>query len=82
METMKHAQVGLFVFTITASGSMLADCPDTMPSRLLQDCVVYESAGSGPSFPAGDYAHMNLYNDWLKEQLGSKDTQKGRLRDE
>jgi len=66
MDRMKHAQVGLFVFAITASGLVLADCLDTMPSQLLQDCIVYEGAGS--TFPTSDYAHMNTYNDWLIEQ--------------
>jgi hypothetical protein len=27
---------------------------------------VYE--GAGASFPTSDYAHMDLYNAWLKEQ--------------
>jgi hypothetical protein len=40
----------------------------TMPSQLLKDCLVYESAGSGPSFPKGDYAQMDIYTGWLKEQ--------------
>jgi len=62
----EHAQVGLFVFAITASGLALADCPNTMPSQLLQDCITYEGAGS--TFPTSDYAHMNLYNDWLRKQ--------------
>jgi hypothetical protein len=44
----------------------LADCPNTMPSQLLQDCITYEGAGS--VFPTDDYAHMNMYNDWLIDQ--------------
>jgi hypothetical protein len=62
----KHAQIGLFVFTITASGLALADCPVSMPERLLSDCITYE--GSGSTFPTSDYTYMELYNEWLKEQ--------------
>ena len=61
-------RVGLLICGIAAGGMALADCPSTMPSQLLKDCLVYESAGSGPSFPKGDYAQMDLYADWLKEQ--------------
>lgn len=64
MEMMKRAQIGLFVFAITVSGLVLAECPDTMSEQLLEDCVVYEGAGS--SFPTSDYAHMDQYQDWLK----------------
>ena len=62
----ERAKVGLFVFAITASGLALADCPNKMPSELLQDCITYEGAGS--TFPTSDYAHKDLYNVWLKEQ--------------
>ena len=62
----EHARVALSVFAITASGMAFADCPNTMPSQLLQDCITYEGAGS--TFPTSDYAHMNTYNDWLIEQ--------------
>jgi len=77
MERMKHAQVGLFVFAITASGLVLADCPDTMPEQLLEDCIVYEGAGS--RFPTSDYAHMNLYNIWLKEQQPTTNNRKAEI---
>ena len=77
MERMKHAQVGLFVFAITASGLVLADCPDTMAEQLLEDCIVYEGAGS--RFPTSDYAHMNLYNDWLKEQQPTTNNRKAEI---
>jgi len=63
---MKHAQLGTFVFAITAGGSAVANCPGSMPQQLLEDCIVYEGAGS--SFPTDDYAHMDVYNSWLKEQ--------------
>jgi len=62
----KHAQFGLFVFMITANGWVLAECPNSMPFQLQQDCIVYEGAGS--NFPTEDYANMELYNEWLKKQ--------------
>ena len=62
----QQAKVGLFVFAITASGLALADCPNSMPPQLLQDCITYEGAGS--VFPTDDYAHIELYNDWMKDQ--------------
>jgi len=66
MEMMKCAEVGLFLFTITASGLALANCPGSMPEQLLNDCIVYEGAGS--SFPTSDYAYMDHYQDWLNTQ--------------
>ena len=66
MEIMKHAQVGFFLFTITASGLGLANCPGSMPEQLLEDCIVYE--GAGYSFPTSDYAHMDQYQEWMKTQ--------------
>ena len=66
MEMMNCAEVGLFLFTITASGLALANCPGSMPEQLLNDCIVYEGAGS--SFPTSDYAHMDLYQWLLKTQ--------------
>jgi len=62
----KKVRVGLFLCGIVSSSLALADCPNTMPPGLLQDCIVYEGAGS--TFPTSDYAHMDLYNDWLLEQ--------------
>jgi len=62
----RKVPVGLFLCGIVSGSVVLADCPDTMPSQLLQDCITYEGAGS--TFPTSDYAHMDLYNDWLKEQ--------------
>ena len=72
MEIMKHAQ-GIFLFAITASGLALANCPGSMPEQLLEDCIVYEGAGS--SFPTSDYAHMDQYHDWLKTQQPLAKTQ-------
>jgi hypothetical protein len=66
MEIIKHAQVGLFLFTITSSGLALANCPGSMPEQLLEDCIVYD--GAGANFPTSDYAHMDQYQDWLKTQ--------------
>ena len=66
MTRIKHTAVGLFVSAITASGLALADCPNTMPEQLLNDCIVFEGAGS--SFPTSDYAHMDQYKDWLSTQ--------------
>ena len=68
-----HTQVGLFVYAITASGLALADCPKTMPSQLLQDCITYEGAGS--TFPTSDYAIMDLYNKWQNEQQSGSTNQ-------
>lgn len=62
----KKAPVGLFLCGIVSGSVTLADCVDTMPPQLLQDCITYEGAGS--TFPTSDYAHMDLYNEWLKEQ--------------
>jgi len=72
----KTVWINLFLCGIVTGSPALADCHKTMPSRLLQDCIVYESAGSGPSFPAEDYAHMDLYTDWLKEQQPTAKTRK------
>jgi len=52
MESIKHAQAGLFLVTITASGLALANCPGSMPEQLLEDCIVYE--GAVPNFPTSD----------------------------
>ena len=68
-----YTQVGLFVCAITASGLTLADCPKTMPSQLLQDCITYEGAGS--TFPTSDYANMDLYNKWQNEQQSGSTNQ-------
>lgn len=62
----RKVTVGLFLCGIVSGSVALADCPDTMPSQLLQDCITYEGAGS--TFPTSDYAHMDLYNEWLKER--------------
>jgi hypothetical protein len=59
-------RVGLFLCGFVTSGLAVADCPDSMPGQLLNDCIVYEGAGS--SFPTSDYAHMDQYQDWLKTQ--------------
>lgn len=66
MESIKHAQVGLFLVAITASGLASANCPGSMPEQLLEDCIVYE--GAGANFPTSDYAHMDQYRVWLKTQ--------------
>ena len=66
MEIIKHAQVCVFLFTITSSGLALANCPGPMPEQLMEDCIVYE--GAGANFPTSDYAHMDQYQDWLKTQ--------------
>jgi hypothetical protein len=66
MELTKHAETGLFLFAITASGLAVADCPPSMPEQLLEDCIVYEGAGS--TFPTSDYAYMDRYRNWLQTQ--------------
>jgi len=62
----KCESISLLVFTLTISGLSLADCPNTMPAQLLEDCIVNESAGH--SFPPSDYVYMDQYQDWLKTQ--------------
>ena len=70
----RKVPIGLFLCGIASGSLALADCPDTMPSQLLQDCIVYEGAGS--TFPTEDYAHMDLYNVWSKkQQTTAKDRQ-------
>jgi hypothetical protein len=66
MIPIRHAAVGLFSLTITASGLAMADCPKNLPTQLLEDCLIYNSEGE--SFPADDYAHMDEYQAWLKAQ--------------
>ncbi len=66
MKMTKQAEVGLFIFTITASGLAMADCQNAMPQQLLEDCIVYE--GAGTSFPTSDYAHIDLYTNWMAAQ--------------
>jgi hypothetical protein len=44
----------------------MAGCPNTMPVKLLEDCIVYENAGH--SFPPSDYVYMAMYKDWFIEQ--------------
>jgi hypothetical protein len=62
----KCGSVGLLVFTTAASGLSLADCPNSMPERFMEDCIVSEGAGHG--FPPSDYAYMEQYQAWLKTQ--------------
>lgn len=66
MVVARHAKVTLFVYAITASGSVFADCPLSMSTQLLQDCIIYE--GGGAPFPPDDYAHMEKYQEWLVTQ--------------
>ena len=73
MEIIKYAQVFIFVFTIASSELALANCPGAMPEQLMEDCIVYEGAGS--SFPTSDYAHMEQYQDWMKTQQSPAITQ-------
>ena len=62
----KRVGAGLFIVTLTASGLAFSDCPETMPEKLLVDCIINENAGT--AFPPGDYADMQLYKEWLKTQ--------------
>jgi hypothetical protein len=64
---MKHTEVCIFIFTVTAGGTALATCPNTMPLELLTDCLVYEGDGES-SFPTTDYAYMDRYQEWLNTQ--------------
>lgn len=61
-----EVRIGLFLSGIVTSGLAMADCPNTMPDQLLEDCIVYE--GAGARFPTSDYSHMDQYHDWLKTQ--------------
>ena len=57
---------GGFLRGILTGSLVMADCSNTMPEKLLEDCIVYE--GAGTSFPPGDYAHMDQYKDWQMTQ--------------
>jgi hypothetical protein len=59
-------RAGIFLCGIVASSLAMADCINTMPEQLLEDCIVYE--GAGTNFPPSDYAHMDQYQGWLKMQ--------------
>jgi hypothetical protein len=61
--------LGVLLGGMVTSGTALADCPSDMPTQLLEDCIVYE--GAGTSFPSSDYAHMDLYQEWLKTRASS-----------
>ena len=71
----RKVPIGLFLCGIASGSLALADCPDTMPSQLLQDCIVYEGAGS--TFPTEDYAHMDLYNEWSRKQQTTAKARQG-----
>ena len=62
----KKVRVGLFLCGCITSSLAMADCPNTMPENLLEDCIIYE--GAGTSFPPSDYAHMDMYHKWQKMQ--------------
>ena len=62
----KKVRAGSLLCGIVASGLVMADCDKTMPVQLVEDCLVYEGAGS--SFPTSDYAHMDQYQAWIKTQ--------------
>ena len=59
-------RAGTFLCGILVSSLVMAGCPNTMPVKLLEDCIVYENAGH--SFPPSDYVYMAMYKDWLIEQ--------------
>ena len=69
----KSVCAGLFLSGIAASSLVVADCANTMPGQLMEDCIVYE--GAGTSFPPSDYAHMKQYQEWLKMQQTIDQTQ-------
>lgn len=62
----KSVNIGLLVLMLTGSGLSWADCPNSMPQQLLQDCIVYE--GAGATFPSSDYAYMDEYIQWINAQ--------------
>jgi len=67
MTRMKHTEVCLFVFMVTAGGTAFATCPNSMPMELLVDCIGYEGDVES-SLPTSDYAYMDRYQVWLKTQ--------------
>ena len=72
----KYAQAGICVYTILMSDLLMAECPQSMPQTVLEDCITYERAGS--TFPTSDYARLDMYNEWLNEQRSTaKDRQVG-----
>jgi hypothetical protein len=77
MKMTHFAGASLFLFTVTATGMALAQCPGSMPEPLLEDCIVYE--GAGQSFPTSDYAHMELYDTWVKDQEAIAKRQQAKL---
>ena len=52
MPISSHIEIGSILFAIAWSGWALADCPNTMPLQLQEDCIIYEGAGS--TFPPSD----------------------------
>ncbi len=72
-----YTRICLFVCMTGMSNVLMADCPDTMPVQLLEDCIVAE--GSGSSFPNSTYANMELYQDWLKTQQPEQAEKPNRL---
>jgi gas vesicle protein len=61
--------LGVFVGGMVTSGAALSDCPSDMPKQLREDCIVYE--GAGASFPTSDYAHINMYKEWITSRRSS-----------
>jgi len=66
MKMTKQAEVVLLIFTSTASGLAITDCPNNLPVQLLENCIVYEDAGH--SFPPNDYMNMDIYQNWVAAQ--------------
>ena len=42
---MKILKITLVLFMVVGSGSVLADCPNSLPANKLIDCIVMEGAG-------------------------------------
>jgi hypothetical protein len=42
---MKLLKITLILFMLVGSGSVLADCPNSLPANKLIDCIVMEGAG-------------------------------------
>ena len=62
----KKARIVLFLCGIATSSLAMADCPNTMPEQLIEDCIVNENAGH--SFPPSGYVYMDMYQEWVKAQ--------------
>ncbi len=69
MKAQRDTTRGVCFIAAMFATSANAECPQNLPTQLLEDCIVIE--GSGSSFPHPDYAHMAAYKAWLAKQAPS-----------